>query len=391
MVLVDPNNRSAARNRKKTGTDQLINLRNPVVSLEKMDFHQIAQIAYESKLVTLVIDRMLPLSFVDSNVFKEYTNCNAFYIFCSKFFLTLIDILSTVLSIGNASPAVDSYHLMSIDLIKSRITERFETRNRDQIEKLTKIEHVAINTTILSIENKRFMGMMVHWIDSNSFEPKFQVLYFQQLSSLYTVENLASIESCVMNHFGNQDKIVEMFTNKEIGFKSVFMELGTIFDVEKSGENPSLSISDSASRRIMNAYAICSQKQSASQKLYSLLSEDAAEALKIDSFANICRSSMRKLNNLFQSARQNGEIMRTNNVSIEPIVIKNWDSFYNVVQSVVKHDFDLMNKTLAGMNISEFTIEEFAFLKDFLRIIEPIIEALDNFQSNGLYGIIYLL
>lgn len=338
----------------------------------------------------------------------DFKNCSYFCLnhfdlsihhFINRFLLKL---RFTAVSKGNALFNIDSLKLMSIDVIESRISDTFREKMSLLTQTLSKIDHVSTTTNVISIETKRFLGITVHWIDSDSFVRASHALCFKQFSPPHSTKRLDALVSTINRQFGIQDKIVGSAPSDRTDFMSSFRAIGIDFeenasdlmnddgvdeDVAECDENTD---SIDSEHKDTDAFMLPGQYRCASQLLQSILTTDANQALKMPSYATIFRSSMRKLNQLFRLSKRDEakDEMKSNHISIEAPVVDQWESLYRAIHSVLQHDLDAINKLMNVFNASPFSGDEFAFLKEYLSITEPIVESLDNLQSNGLYAVL---
>lgn len=294
----------------------------------------------------------------------------------------------------------DAMKLMSTDVIESRISNTFKEKISLLMQKLTKIDHVSTSTNVISIGAKRFLGMTVHWIDSDSLEQESHALCFKQFTPPHSIDRLESLITTINQNFGIQEKIVGTATSNRCDLISVFKALGITFDdescenvmndegVEDVTECEELARSVEFEVENTDNFMIPGQYRCASQHLKLLLTIDANQALKNASYAVIFSSSMRKLNQLFQLTKRDEvkKEMKTNDIAIEPPSATQWESLFQSIRSAVKYDMDVINKLMDTFNAPTFTVDELSFLKEYLTVTEPIIESLDNLQSNELYA-----
>lgn len=260
------------------------------------------------------------------------------------------------------------------------------------IQKLSEIEHVSIISKVISIGMKRFLGMTVHWIDPESFEQQTHAICFKEFNSS---DQFNSMVLDVNRDFGIQNKVLEQLTSQTIDFKSSFKALGLLSDgdqavTEHSNQHPATNEDVDSSGSSCHSDDESSPASDASHLLRLVLMTGFNRALKYPSFDKICRSTMRKLNDLFRLSKRIDahETFKTHNILVKPPVESQWESLYAGIKSVLMYDLQLINTVMIELNAPEFTANEYAFLKDFIVATEPITKSLNHLQSNKLYAVV---
>lgn len=310
---------------------------------------------------------------------------------------------------NNALPDTAPLTFESSDAVKTRIENLFESEVASLIENLKKIDHVSTSLKVISMEKIRFLGMTVHWIEPETFEPAARILCVKRLNPHITGEQFASMVSSINQRFDIQNKVVGIVVSNKIDSEQVFKSHGITFHenpndnlINGIANDESMDIPDELNEEVplvqcdfqakcLENRTLPGQYQSACELLHAVLVTDANQAMKNPTYANIFRSTMQKLNHLFRLSNWTvaREAMKTTyQISIEPPTPTQWQSFYYSIQTVVQHDMTVINSVMVAFNAPEFTVDEFEFLNEYLSVVGPISEALDNLQSNGLYAVL---
>lgn len=287
--------------------------------------------------------------------------------------------------------------------MKSRIENMFTNEVSSLVQKLKKIDHVSTSIKMMSVEKMRFIGMTVHWIEPTTFEQVSRILCIKRFIPPYTIDRVASMVASINQRFEIQDKTVGIVMSNSVNLKSSFKSLGITFEDEYAATGVAIDANDYADELMTNAEDVSSvdgaqcfenltligQYQSACEMLRLVLITDANQALKNAQYANIFRATMPKLNELFRLAKRSAvrEAMQsTYQVYIEPPEPTQWQSLYTSIQSIIQYDMVLINKIMVAYNAPEFTINEFEFMNEYLNVVNPVAEALENLQTNGFYA-----
>ena len=157
---------------------------------------RVSQPQLDSLVLDLVIQGLLPFKFVELPAFKK-----------------LVTTLQPRL------------HVMSRPTVKTRLKSRVTTMKKSLIEIFRKVDYVSTTTDCWSAHRKSFIGVTVHWIDSN-FKRQSAALACRRLKGSHTFELLAGAIDDIHSEYGIRDKVVKTITDNGSNFLKAFKTFG---------------------------------------------------------------------------------------------------------------------------------------------------------------------
>ena len=157
---------------------------------------RVSQPQLDSLVLDLVIQGLLPFKFVELPAFKK-----------------LVTTLQPRL------------HVISRPTVKTRLKCRVTTIKKTLIEIFRKVDYVSTTTDCWSAHRKSFIGVTVHWIDSN-FKRQSAALACRRLKGSHTFGLLAGAIDDIHSEYGIRDKVVKTITDNGSNFLKAFNIFG---------------------------------------------------------------------------------------------------------------------------------------------------------------------
>lgn len=191
---------------------------------------KISQERFEAVLINLIVDGMLPLSFVALRAFIQYTHGNIYIIFIMLIVLFRLVILFFFLEIstGVSEPSenIPRFNIVSQHTLKSIISNKFDDHKTDLINLLANTEYVCCTADIWSTKHKSYLGVTVHWIEKDSLDRQSKLLCCRRFMSPHDHVRIAEMLSDIYKEFRITHKVFATVTDNASNFSAAFKKYG---------------------------------------------------------------------------------------------------------------------------------------------------------------------
>lgn len=326
------------------------------------------QESFNNKLITFMVQTMVPLSVIDSDSFRDLFS-------------------STDLKV------------LSRRSVVRQIEQTYKTECYKIKESLRKSKFVCSTADIWSAKRRSFMGTTVHYIDDDLKRHSFG-LACRRFAGTHSYDRIAELlEDINLSFELDSTKIVSTITDNGSNFVKAFAEFGIKFPINE--EEDAQEESDNGNDNDLNfgllnhEYTLPKHKRCASHTLNLLATTDINNILKTNqALKSRHEKVLQKCNVLWNKAGRpkSAEIIQMvlGHTLSYPAVTR-WNSLYSAIKQIITEK-DKLKELYQKLDIKDGLKEaEIIYLEEYLAILSPVAETLNFLQGerNTFYG--YLL
>uniref|UniRef100_H2ZRI5 HAT C-terminal dimerisation domain-containing protein n=1 Tax=Latimeria chalumnae TaxID=7897 RepID=H2ZRI5_LATCH len=311
-----------------------------------------AQKSFERKLLNFTIETIQPLDIVEQPSFKQ-----------------LVEGPNTKVKTRKT--------------LTNHIDATYRTMRTTIMVRLADIKSVCTTADIWTAHKKSFFGMMCHWIDPTSLQRVSAALACTRIHGKHTLDVIASLIDKIHTSFSLGDKVVRTVTDNGSNFAKAFKEYG--FQEEEIEETAEVDhnfglISDVIDHQPFQLL----KHQCCTNTLNLITAYDIHKHLSCTSSPSAAyRSSIAKCSALWNKASRSCKAYEViednaNRKLIVPCVTR-WNSFYNAVKRVMS--IEHLSIVCDEMGMAKFKMHEITFLKEYCKVLQPLVMALDILQG----------
>lgn len=264
----------------------------------------------------------------------------------------------------------------------------------------------------------QYIGLMQkRWIANLMY-----ILCCRRFESPHTGDRIASMLNSVYNEFDIADKILVTVTDNASNFVRAFNEFGISMETFTSfiAAQNRVQVTDSNANLCNDALRVESDDIPEEEKeeeigeimFYELVgkllsdhfrcgshtfcllaSKDSKDAFADVEYANRYKDVFDKVNALYNKTNKpkSSEIIkRILKVSLILPAPTRWNSLFDSIEHILSFDLVTLNTLMLALGLSQFTQENYDFLKEYLKVMEGVAFAVDNLQSSNSYYAIFL-
>uniref|UniRef100_A0A8C6KMI4 BED-type domain-containing protein n=1 Tax=Nothobranchius furzeri TaxID=105023 RepID=A0A8C6KMI4_NOTFU len=308
------------------------------------------------KLVaSYVVEEMLPISTVDSESFRR-----------------IIDKIPT--KSGVRLPQRKSF---------SEYLEReYDIMNSYLKATLEEVDFVSTTADIWTVNNKSFLGVTVHWINSTLQRNK-AALACKRIKGSHTFDVIGAEMEEIHSTYGLHGKVVATVTDNASNFAKAFRVYQSC-DLESESENED----DEGEPTFTDVINPASTLQMCITHTINLISTSDVEK-HLNSSAetkSVYRSSMAKCSALWTKAsRSTLAAEQVEEISRRKLMVPTstrWNSLYEAISRILTIPSNELNPLCVKLGIKCFTEKEYPFLKEYISVMKPLTVALDILQGD---------
>ena len=262
---------------------------------------------------------------------------------------------------------------------------------------------VATTTDCWSAFGREYIGVTIHWIDSKTLIRKSACLSLRRLKGSYTFDVIAQELEKIHKKYRIDGRIVRTTTDSGSNFVKTFTVFGekTEVNVEKEDEDSdsddedvsgteAFDVADTSKQNQDSDEYFLSRHQKCSCHLLNLIAtKDSLKAETDAAYKKLSRAAFAKYNALWNKIGRSSKAVETVNdtlgLGLKRPNQTRWNSTFMAVERLVKlidkngkETFQTVCEKLDG---SKFSINELAFLHDYLKAMGPLAKALNILQS----------
>lgn len=296
------------------------------------------------------------------------------------------------------------------------------------------VKYMCGTADIWSTKRKSFMGVTVHWVDEESLKRMSKVLCCRRFLSPHDNERIAILLNAIYNDFSISDKILCTVTDNASNFVKAFKDFGVTFeaflsfmaskdDQNENGEtNEHLNVgtheddsysneSESADSHLdendnlneqeqfvefvelMDGVLLSAHFRCGSHTFCRIAVKDASNAMRNSTYAAQHKSVFCKINSLYKRTKRPKSSEIIHDILKMALILPaktRWNSLFDSIEHILRFELKILNTLMLALDLSQFTQTDYDFLKEYVRVMEPIATAVDNLQSTNSYYAIFL-
>lgn len=315
---------------------------------------------------------------------------------------------------SNEAKAAAPYALGSSKSLKIKIDTLYDQRCDAIKYKLQKVDFVCTTADLWSTKHRTYIGTTIHWLDPNTLCRKSSSLSCNRFRSPHTNDRIAEQLHDINSKYEIVPKIVATVTDNASNFAKAFKVFGitsnsilreideTAFEFDdffdmvwrKSKALDENEGDENETEFIHNDHEFLPrQMRCASHTLNLTGSKDSTLALKNSAFKKMHTAVFSKLNFLWRKAnrpKSSELIEQFLKCALKRPCPTRWNSVYDCVDQIVEMDRELLNKLMTALQVTPFTVNEYIFLEEYVKVMQPIALALDHLQQSDCYYAILL-
>lgn len=330
---------------------------------------------------------------------------------------------STEISTGSANPPIEwsQYKIISPNTVNVRIDDMFVLETTRLKDTFKTVDYLCATADIWSTKHKSYMGVTVHWVDAKTLERKSNVLCCRRFESPHTGNRIATMLNAVYNEFNIGDKILVTVTDNASNFVKAFKDFGISMETFASfvaAQNKHKPTDLNASLYDGNCsadeYAHFLLEEEENEQIFftdiegTLLSDhfrcgchtfcllastDAKDAFTNVAYADRYRDVFDKVKALYRKTNKpkSSEIIKR--ILKKSLILPaptRWNSLFDSIEHILSFELVTLNILMLELGLPQFTLENYDFLKEFLKVMEGVAFAVDNLQSSKSYYAIFL-
>ncbi|BES96944.1 Hypothetical protein NTJ_09757 [Nesidiocoris tenuis] len=304
-----------------------------------------------------------------------------------------------------------------------KIIRRLYEKNQETlINILRETEHVCATADIWSGKKRSFLGVTVHWLDSNNCERHSAAIACRRFKNAHTHITVAAMLRSIFADFGlNQKKIVAVVTDngsnflkafKKFGIKSTVLQYDDPYVFPDDGENLHVdeNVSSSAEsdpgqssdselnsgdkinelgppRNINDLEKLPNHLRCCSHTLNLCAVADLKKLLAANKvYGNLHRSVMTKCSVLWHQASRPKSAEVIQDIlghTLSGPGITRWNSLYDSMKQIskIRTKCPDVSKALKIKTQQCMTDEDFAYIEEYIECSKPLAELLDLLQG----------
>lgn len=347
---------------------------------------------FDRIVVNFMTNGLHPISLLEDESFATLLNGNIYCLFVN-WRHSLISLFSNFLDIAThktkSKASEMKYKIISPTDLNSSIDKRIAKHKADVQSLLEKAFYISTTVDAYQFNSKIFLAIAAHWIDVRTFRKMSAIITCDKLNAFLRHVNEAILEriQSVYSEHEIEKKVVANVTNNDSDVKCLFSKVGLhgLDETDSSGIDSNFTYLD--------IEGVENEIKCPTYMFELICAEDAAKALEDSQYASCYKRVFDKLNDLWTQSRKS-----TFSQQIEDILGTNFPqpnhsaftSFYDSICSLLKFNVVRLNEVLNLLQIDAITNEDSEFLKEYVKIMEPIYTALDYLQKNDCYYATFL-
>jgi hypothetical protein len=347
----------------------------------------VTQTIVDQRIVSLVVHGLLPLRIVELPQFR--------------------DLISSLQPHRN---------VMTRETLRQKILETHQNTKQKLISLLKELAYVATTTDCWSTHGKSYIGVTIHWIDSDTLDRKSACLALRRFRGSHTYDAIASVLDDIQSEFGIRRKIVRTTTDNGSNFVKAFSifgdkteqtnDLHSNDDDDEDGEETDegaevfdLSASFDNFGNHSFEYQLPRHQRCACHTLNLIATSDADKAENDAGYKRISRSAFAKCSALWNKYGRSAKAAEVVNdacgLGLKRPNATRWNSVFLAVERLVRliseKGEDHFNSMCSKLEIPKLTSGDIAFLTEYASTMKPIAQALNILQSENKMAMGYLL
>lgn len=268
--------------------------------------------------------------------------------------------------------------------------------------------HVSTTADLWSSNNRSFLGVTVHWIDSVSLERRKAAIACRRFKGIHTYDRIATEIEDIFSEYGlTHEKITACVTDNGSNFVKAFREYQHVESEEEEEEEGEEDSGEGEVHFIDLNSVLSADDEDAQLGLCVLPPHHRCAAHTLNLVANnevdkwlatnpesraVYRSATAKCSSLWtKSSRSTVAAECVEEVSDRKLIVPTvtrWNSFYDAYSRITEMPLTDINNLCTQFQIKCMNDREYLFLKEYCAIMKPFTVALDILQGEetSFYG-----
>jgi hypothetical protein len=170
---------------------------------------KVSQSDFESHLVNMLLEDMMPLAAVERSGFKK---------FCQSI--------------------IPSVTIPCRRTVVRRVNDMYDCQKTALVEQLKSVDYVSCTADLWSSHKRSFLGMTVHYIDQLTIERRSHALICRHFAHSHKGERIAEMIADVSSEFGLTEKTVDILTDNAANMVKAFKLLPDLCKESALEEGP---------------------------------------------------------------------------------------------------------------------------------------------------------
>lgn len=317
------------------------------------------------------------------------------------------------------------YNIISPNTVGARVDDLYITEKNRLKDEFKAVDYFCATADIWSTKHKSYMGVTVHWVDSDTLARKSNVLCCRLFESPHTGDRIAEMLNSVYTEFDIEHKILVTVTDNASNFVRAFNKFGismetfaSLVAAQRRTEVPN-SNGDFCNENCDDSIEDDDMPEEEEEEVGELIFSDLEDKLLEDkprtifvaahirfvcwhlrtrkmhlmTYATRYKDVFDKVNALYKKSNRpkSSEIIKRilGKALILPAATR-WNSLFDSIEHILSFDLVTLNTLMLALGLPQFTQENYDFLKEYLKVMEGVAHAVDNLQSSDSYYAIFL-
>ena len=367
---------TAARKRKAENDKSCESVKKtsqPPIHNAFLNANMVTQSAVDNSILNLVVGGVLPLHIVEVPEFMD---------------------LITVLQ--------PNRHATSRATLKLNIVSKAKQMKENLVAVLKEQSFVATTTDCWSSYGKSYIGVTVHWIDTD-LKRQSACLALRRMTGSHTFDVIAAVLEDIHTQYGIRRKIVRTTTDNGSNFVkafSVFADHNNSNDITVTDEDTDdddieevdvFDVSDALSASDHAEYHLPRHQRCACHTLNLISTHDAESAESDASYKKVSRAAFAKCQALWnkygRSALAVDTVMEAFSLGLKRPNSTRWNSVFFAVERLLRlideNGEDAFNSVCNKLDVPRVTPTEVTFLTEYVSVMRPFVQALNILQGEN--------
>lgn len=331
--------------------------------------NQIAQEQFNMALVEMFVEDMQPVATVERTGFKK---------FCSL-----------------VAPKCE---MPSRRTLNRRLEDLYNQKKAHLISSLSGVAWMSATADIWSAHKRAYMGVTLNYVNHETIEMESIALGCRRFRGSHTGEAIAKCLRGIFDEYGVTSRILNVVTDNATNFSKAFSLVvesdrvdSTNMDSAMEGESNELEVLEIGQllhdfeSDMDDELLLPPQKRCGNHTLNLVARSDSLKARGDNNYKRLYDRAMAKvtaLSNAVSRSPKNADTVEelTGSTFLNPTVTR-WSSDYYAVERITTIGLEKVTDCQRALSQNVFSETEFQFLKSYLKVMQPIVKAMDLFQS----------
>ncbi len=293
----------------------------------------------------------------------------------------------------------------------TKVGLKYLERKSELIEELAITKYVCTTADCWTSRRKHFIGFTIHWVGEEDLIRRSCCLALRRLRGSVTFDVLAKTIDVIHNEFGVSKKVTATITDNGSNFVKAFRIYGWEEEEESEDEDDGegeedddmefMDVANILDKRPaldrFVTYTLPRHRRCASHTLNLVATTDILK-ISDQKFTKLRNSAEKKIQQIWnkqsRSSQASDFIEKTLGVLFKVKNATRWNSFYDALyryQNIKEEKRDALYQVFDYFKVVRLTSAEEEYVAEYLRIMEPVADALEILQGERNVSMGYLL